>query len=149
MLFGEALVVNPRSKRGQRAIDRIPYLTKRGGHMTAKGRLMGVQYEATFTHDSEGRLPYLRHARNANDCAVALAHGLEDAGFEPYVRTNGNQQFFWFDSDDAVRIVEACGAEVTPAVDPAGRDRILLRFVTSWACHPEHVDELLEFVRGL
>ena len=39
--FGEALVVNPRSKRGRRAIDRIPYLTKRGGHMTAKGRLMG------------------------------------------------------------------------------------------------------------
>ncbi len=65
------------------------------------------------------------------------------------MRTNGNQQFFWFDSDDAVRIVEACGAEVTPAPDPAGRDRILLRFVTSWACRPEHVNELLEFVRGL
>lgn len=149
MLFGEALVVNPRSERGRRAIERIPYLIKRAGHMTAKGRLMGVQYEAAFTHDSEGRLPYLRHARNANDCAVALAHGLEDAGFEPHVRTSGNQQFFWFDSDDAVRIVEACGAEVTPAVDPAGRDRILLRFVTSWACRPEHVNELLEFVRGL
>ena len=149
MLFGEALVVNPRSERGRRAIERIPYLTKRAGHMTAKGRLMGVQYEAAFTHDSAGHLPYLRHARNANDCAVALAHGLEDAGFEPYVRTNGNQQFFWFDSDDAVRIVEACGAEVTSAVDPAGRDRILLRFVTSWACRPEHVDELLEFVRDL
>ena len=149
MLFGEALVVNPRSERGRRAIERIPYLTKRAGHMTAKGRLMGVQYEAAFTHDSEGRLPYLRHARNANDCAVALAHGLEDAGFEPYVCTNGNQQFFWFDSDNAVRIVEACGAEVTSAVDPAGRDRILLRFVTSWACRPEHVDELLKFVRGL
>ena len=65
------------------------------------------------------------------------------------MRTNGNQQFFWFDPDDAVRIVKACGAEVTSAVDPAGRDRILLRFVTSWACHPEHVDELLRFVRGL
>ncbi|MFR3451275.1 MAG: hypothetical protein ACLTSX_06320 [Collinsella sp.] len=39
-----------------------------------------------------------------------LAHGLEDAGFEPHVRTNGNQQFFWFDPDDAVRIVKACGA---------------------------------------
>ncbi len=78
-----------------------------------------------------------------------LARGLEDAGFEPYVRTGGNQQFFWFDSDDAVRIVEACGAEVTPVLDLTGRDRILLRFVTSWACRPEHVDELLEFVRGL
>ena len=149
MLFGEALVVSPRSKRGRRAIDRIPYLTKRGGHMTAKGRLMGVQYTAAFTRGEDGSLPYFVHAASANECACMLAHGLENAGFEPQVRTNGNQQFFWFDSDDAVRIVEACGAEVTPAVDPAGRDRILLRFVTSWACRPEHVDELLEFVRGL
>lgn len=149
MLFGEALVVNPRSKRGRRAIDRIPYLTKRGGHMTAKGRLMGVQYTAAFTRGKDGSLPYFAHAASANECACMLAHGLEDAGFEPHVRTNGNQQFFWFDPGDAVRIVEACGAEVTPAVDPSGRDRILLRFVTSWACHPEHVDELLGFVRGL
>ncbi len=196
MLFGEALVVSPRSKRGRRAIDRIPYLTKRSGHMTAKGRLMGVQYTAAFTRGKDrslpyfahaarraidripyltkrsghmtakGRLmgvqytaaftrgkdrslPYFAHAASANECACMLAHGLENAGFEPRVRTNGNQQFFWFDSDDAVRIVEACGAEVTPAVDPTGRDRILLRFVTSWACRPEHVDELLELVRGL
>lgn len=149
MLFGEALVVNPRSERGWRAIVRIPYLTKRGGHMTAKGRLMGVQYAAAFTRDEDGSLPYFTHAASANECACMLARGLEDAGFEPYVRTGGNQQFFWFDSDDAVRVVEACGAEVTPAADPAGRDRILLRFVTSWACRPEHVDELLEFVRGL
>lgn len=149
MLFGEALVVSPRSKRGRRAIDRIPYLTKRGGHMTAKGRLMGVQYTAAFTRGKDGSLPYFAHAASANECACMLARGLENAGFEPYVRTNGNQQFFWFDSDDAVRIVEACGAEVTSAVDPAGRDRILLRFVTSWACRPEHVNELLEFVRGL
>ncbi len=149
MLFGEALVVNPHPKRGRRAIDRIPYLTKRGGHMTAKGRLMGVQYTAAFTRGEDGSLPYFAHAASANECACMLARGLENAGFEPYVRTNGNQQFFWFDSDDAVRIVEACGAEVTPAVDPTGRDRILLRFVTSWACRPEHVDELLEFVRGL
>lgn len=149
MLFGEALVVSPRSERGRRAIDRIPYLTKRGGHMTAKGRLMGVQYTAAFTRGEDGSLPYFVHAASANECACMLARGLENAGFEPHVRTNGNQQFFWFDSDDAVRIVEACGAEVTPAPDPAGRDRILLRFVTSWACRPEHVNELLEFVRGL
>ncbi len=48
MLLGEALVVNPHTARGRRAIERIPYLTKRAGHMTAKGRLMGVQYEASF-----------------------------------------------------------------------------------------------------
>ena len=49
MLFGEALVVNPRSDRAKRAIGRIPYLTKRAGLLNAKGRLMGVQYQAAFT----------------------------------------------------------------------------------------------------
>lgn len=149
MLFGEALVVSPRSARGRRAIERIPYLTKRAGHMTAKGRLMGVQYEAAFTPDENGALPYFTHAARANECACMLAEGLETAGFEPYVRTCGNQQFFWFDSDTAVRIVEVCGAEVTPAVDPTGQDRVVLRFVTSWACRPVHVEELLELAGQL
>lgn len=152
MLFGEALVVSPRSDRGRRAIERIPYLTKRAGHMTAKGRLMGVQYEAAFDPDlrnEEGLLPYFAHVRRANICAMKLAAGLEAAGFEPYVRTNGNQQFFWFDAALGGRVAQACGAELTPAVDPTGHDRIVLRFVTSWATQPEHVEELLTAIAGL
>lgn len=80
MLFGEALVVSPRTARGRRAIERIPYLTKRSGHMTAKGRLMGIQYEAVFDpelRDAEGLLPYFTHAKRSNECAVMLANGLE------------------------------------------------------------------------
>ncbi len=152
MLFGEALVVSPRSERGRRAIERIPYLTKRAGHMTAKGRLMGVQYEAAFDpalRDDSGDLPYFAYARRSNARAVQLGEGLRGLGFESLIETTGNQQFFWFDSDRAVRIVEACGAEVTPAVDPTGQDRIALRFVTSWSCQPEHVEELLGFIGGL
>ena len=119
--------------------------------MTGQGTPHGrTVHRAAFTRGKDGSLPYFAHAASANECACMLARGLENAGFEPHVRTNGNQQFFWFDSDNAVRIVGACGAEVTSAVDPAGRDRILLRFVDELgACRPEHVDELLEFVRGL
>lgn len=144
--------MSPRSNRGRRAIERIPYLTKRAGHMTAKGRLMGVQYEAAFDpelRNEEGLLPYFAHAKRANVCAVKLATGLGAAGFEPYVRTNGNQQFFWFDAALGARVAQACGAELTPAVDPTGHDRIVLRFVTSWATQPEHVEELLTAIAGL
>lgn len=150
MLFGEALVMSPRTARGARAIERIPYLTKRGGHMTAKGRLMGVQYEAALDpaqRDNQGRVPYFAHAAASNACSVALAHGLEEMGFEPLIRTTGNQQFFWFDAQLAARIVEMCGAEYTPADDATGAGRVVLRFVTSWATEPEHVEELLSFVR--
>lgn len=144
MLFGEALVVSPRSERGRRAIDRIPYLTKRAGHMTAKGRLMGVQYEAAFTPDESGAIPYLRHAAHADACAVALARGLEAAGYEPYIRTMGNQQFFWCTPEQADRLEAACGAEIT-LVD----DRPVARFVTSWATTAEGVDEAIAFARSL
>lgn len=144
MLFGEALVVNPRSARGRRAIERIPYLTKRAGHLSAKGRLMGVQFEAAFTPGADGSLPYLAHAARANACAVALARGLEVLGFEPYIRTAGNQQFFWCTRMQAERLSCACGAEITYI---GGRP--VARFVTSWATTADHVEELLAFAREL
>ena len=53
--------------------------------MTAKGRLMGIQYEAVFNpelRDAEGLLPYFTHAKRSNECAVMLANGLEAAGYE-------------------------------------------------------------------
>ena len=150
MLFGEALVVSPRTARGARAIERIPYLTKRSGHMTAKGRLMGVQYEAAFDSDlsnDQGLVPYFAHAAQANAHAITLAHGLEELGFEALIRTTGNQQFFWFDAHLAQQLASVCGAESMPAADPTGMNRVVLRFVTSWATRAEHVEELLDFIR--
>ena len=144
MLFGEALVVNPRTERTRRACDRIPYLIKRAGHMTAKGRLMGVQFQAAFTPGADGSLPYLRHAAHANACAVALARGLEDAGLEPYIRTMGNQQFFWCTRPQAEQLEATLGAEVTYV-----NGRPVARFVTSWATPMEAVDEAVAFARTL
>lgn len=152
MLFGEALVVSPRTARGARAIERIPYLTKRGGHMSAKGRLMGIQYEAAFDpelRDDQGLVPYFAHAKKSNVRAVALARGLVELGFDPLIHTTGNQQFFWFDAPLAKLIARACGAEGIEVEDPAGEGRVVLRFVTSWATQPEHVEELLAYVREL
>ena len=44
----------------------------------------------------------------------------------------------------ADRFAEACGAEVSYV-----NGRPVSRFVTSWATQPEHVEELLDFARGL
>ena len=152
MLFGEALVVSPRSDRGQRAIERIPYLTKRAGHMTAKAASWACNTKRHLTPICATRRDsslLLRNVRRANICAMKLAAGLEAAGFEPYVRINGNQQFFWFDAALGGRVAQACGAELTPAVDHTGHDRIVLRFVTSWATQPEHIEELLTAIADL
>lgn len=152
MLFGEALVVSPRTERGRRAIDRLPYLTKRAGALMAKGRLMGVMYEAAFdpaNADGCGTLPYWRYAARANAASVRLARGLAAAGFEPLLQTAGNQQFFWVDAEQGARLAEHLGAELMEARDPAGAGRVLARLVTSWAATDANVDEAIAFARTL
>ena len=152
MLFGEALVVSPRTARGRRAIERLPYLTKRAGALMAKGRLMGVMYEAAFdpaNADGCGTLPYWRYAARANAASVRLARGLAAAGFEPLLQTAGNQKFFWVDAEQGARLAEHLGAELMEARDPAGAGRVLARLVTSWAATDADVDEAIAFARTL
>lgn len=152
MLFGEALVVSPRTQRGRRAAERIPYLTKRAGLLTAKGRLMGVQYQAALTVPQGGTAmdaPYWSHAAQSNACAAAIARGMQDAGFELYLNVTGNQQFIWATPEQADRFAQACGAETMVAADPTGAGRVVVRFVTSWATTMDDCAELVAFARSL
>lgn len=152
MLFGEALVLNPRTARGQRACERIPYLTKRAGQLTAKGRIMGVMFEAAFdpaTCDDSGKVLYWQMAHHANDMACRLASGLREAGFEPLLETTGNQQFFWATHTEAEQLAEVLGCEPTAGEDPLGANRELVRFVTSWATPEEAVSEAVAFAASL
>ncbi len=152
MLFGEALVLNPRTARGQRACARLPYLTKRAGQLTAKGRIMGVMFEAAFdpaTRDDAGHVLYWQMARHANAMASELATGLRDAGYEPLLETAGNQQFFWATSAEARQLAETLGCEPTAGEDPLGAGRELVRFVTSWATPEEAVREAVAFAASL
>ena len=152
MLFGEALVVSPRTERGRRAIGRLPYLTKRAGALTAKGRLMGVQFEAAFDHANAGAgglLPYWRYASHADACARSIALAMGEAGFERYLETEGNQQFFWVTPAEAEALAEAFGVETMVASDPTGAGRVVVRFVTSWATPEDAVDELAALAKNL
>ena len=152
MLFGEALVLNPRSARGRRACERIPYLTKRAGQLTAKGRVMGVMFEAAFdpaTCDDSGEALYWQMARHANDMACRLASGLRAASYEPLLETTGNQQFFWTTHTEAKQLVEVLGCEPTAGEDSLRAGRELVRFVTSWATPEEAVSEAIAFAASL
>lgn len=153
MLFGEALVVNPHTARGARAIERIPYLIKRQGALMAKGRIMGVQYEAAFgddARDSNGTALYWQLARHANEAAAAVDRVMRAAGFEPYIETTGNQQFFWVAPAEGARLAETVGCELQTQPDPTGMGRVVARFVTSWATDIARIEpELGTVVREL
>ncbi|MEY8437550.1 beta-eliminating lyase-related protein [Atopobiaceae bacterium 24-176] len=136
MLFGEAVVIrDPGLKRD------FPYLQKTRGGLMAKGRLLGVQFAAAF----EDGL-YWRLARHANECALALRDGLVAAGFEPFLSSSTNQQFFCVDAGLADTLEEACGCEIFLAL-PDGRK--VVRFVCSWATSQADVAELVAFCASL
>lgn len=147
MLFGEALVVSPRTERGKRAIERLPYLVKRAGQLTAKGRVMGIMYEAAFdpaTRDANGNVLYWQLAGHANRCAAEIARVMTTAGFELYLETAGNQQFFWVTPEEGKHLAHDFGAELQVQPDPTGDGRIVARFVTSWATHFDAIAPELE-----
>ena len=135
LLFGEAMVVNHTG-----LAEKYGYLCKRTGALTAKGRLLGVQFAAALETGA-----YWRHARRANELACKLRDGLSAAGFEPYIDTCGNQQFFWTTADEGEAFATNLGCETF--VD-AGARRVM-RFITSWATTEQDVDEAIGYARSL
>lgn len=142
MLFGEAMVIaDPDLKRA------FPYLVKERGGLMAKGRLLGVQFEEAFKPAADGgEALYWRLARNANARALELRDGMNTLGFESYLPSTTNQQFFTVESSVAQRFRERAGCETFAQLEDG---RLVIRFVTSWATRPEDVQELLAFAAGL
>ena len=90
--------------------------------------------------------PTSAHVPNIKAC---LAAGMRDAGFKPYIETRGNQQFFWVTPEQAEALASTCGCETQTVEDPTGAGRIVVRFVTSWACSEAEVDEAVAFAASL
>ena len=82
-LFGEAIVI-PNSSLA----DDFDYHIKQRGALLAKGRSLGVQFQALF---SDGL--FERSADHANVAAQTLAAGVVSAGFELAAETESNQVF--------------------------------------------------------
>ena len=82
-LFGECVVINhPAMKEDFR------YLMKQKGGMLAKGRLLGLQFQAMFENDL-----YMEMGRHADRLAMKLKKGLLEKGYHFYIDSITNQQF--------------------------------------------------------
>lgn len=128
-LFGEALVfARPRK-------DFRWHMKRRGG-MLAKGRLLGVQFQALLEDGT-----YLDAARHANALALRLRDGMKALGLSLPVESPSNQQFPVL-PNAVIEKLQAMGYEfeVDHAVD-AGHTCI--RLVTSWATPQEAVEGFL------
>ena len=135
-LFGEAVVVmNDALKPGFRN------LMKQRGAMLAKGRLLGVQFEAMFTDGL-----YLQCGRNAVAAARRIREALLQAGLPLAFESPTNQLF--------VTLTRAQSAALERSFtlghwDATGGETDVLRICTSWATTPEQTDALIAAIRAL
>ena len=129
-LFGEALVMNAPN-------DHFRWHMKQRGGMLAKGRLLGVQFQALL----EDGL-YFDMARHANDMAFRLRDGVAALGYPFPVPSPSNQQFPVL-PNTVMEQLRSMGYEFE--IDrPTDPDHTIVRFVTSWATPESAIDQFLK-----
>lgn len=132
LLFGEAVVVT----RPKELLPHFFPLVKQHGALLAKGRLLGLQFEALFTDDLYGRM-----GKHAIRLAMKLRQGFIEKGYRLYADSPTNQQFFVLPN----KVIDELLASVATFEywGPRQDKESPVRFVTCWATREEAVDELL------
>lgn len=130
ILFGEALVItNPSLQPNFRNC------MKQQGAMLAKGRLLGIQFQAIL---QDGL--YEQLAAHANTLARRLAEGLESRGIPLLAPAVSNQVFPILPDSTVQALQEKVEFEVERKVDDT---HTCIRFVTAWHTGTADVDGLL------
>lgn len=109
-------------------------IIKQHGALLAKGRLVGVQFDALFTDNL-----YFRIAEHANKQARRLRYLMVGNGLDAYNDSPTNQQFFIIPNE---RIRELQHDVLFETWDPYNDTHTVCRFVTSWATTDDELEEL-------
>ncbi|MDO5143819.1 MAG: beta-eliminating lyase-related protein [bacterium] len=135
-LFGEAVVL-----RDDALNTRFRYSIKQRGGMLAKGRLLGVQFEALM---KDGL--YWQIGGRAVRQALRIRDALAEKGIGLMVDSPTNQQFPVLTHEQARKLAEQFVLEDNGTVDPK---HVCKRICTSWATTDAMVDALLEAICAL
>ena len=104
---------------------------KQHGALLAKGRLLGVQFDALFTDGL-----YWDISREAVAQAMALKAAFAEKGYPLFADSPTNQQFVILTPEQKARLEREAAFSVW---QPLPDGRFAVRFVTSWATRPEDV----------
>ncbi len=136
-LFGEAVVICD-----ERIKKEFRYHIKQRGGMLAKGRLLGIQFEALL----EDGL-YMRISRHAVEEADRIREALKRKGIPLWGSSDTNQVFAVLDTARH-RALEEKGYVLSPWT--AEKDgRAVWRICTGWATPRENVDRLIADIEAL
>ena len=132
-LFGEAVVT-----RRPGLLKRFDSLRKIHGALLAKGRLLGLQFEALFTDGL-----YEKIGSEGVRLAMRLKQVFADKGYAPFIDSPTNQQFFLLPNELIERLKPHCSFEYwgTP-----GEKESRVRFVTGWSTTDEDIDTLQDLL---
>ena len=132
-LFGEAVVARDHS-----LLRHFTPLVKQHGALLAKGRLLGIQFEALFTDNL-----YQHIGTHAIEMAMKLKEAFIVKGYRLHIDSPTNQQFVCLSNATIDRLAENATFELW---GPRGEKETVVRFVTSWATREEDVDALISLL---
>ena len=132
-LCGEALVFTHKN-----APEHFPTLIKQRGAMLAKGRLLGVQFDALFTDGL-----YFAIGSHAIEKAERLKEMFRQRGYAFYLDSPTNQQFIVLRNEKAEELRQHVRFTVWEKPDDK---HTVARFCTSWATTDEELDELEKLI---
>lgn len=129
-LFGEALVFT-KNNMPPHYISHV----KRHGALMAKGRVLGVQFDALFTDDL-----YMEIGRHAMRLADKLRAAFEEKGYRFFKKTPTNQIIIVVDDAKKAELEKKVAFSFWEKLD---ENHTAIRFVTDWATREEDVDALI------
>lgn len=132
-LCGEALVFTHKN-----APEHFPTLIKQRGAMLAKGRLLGVQFDALFTDGL-----YFAIGSHAIEKAERLKEMFRQRGYAFYLDSPTNQQFIVLRNEKVEELRQYVRFTVWEKPDDK---HTVARFCTSWATTDEELDLLEKLI---
>lgn len=107
---------------------------KRQGALLAKGRLIGVQFDALFTDDL-----YFKISQHAIDLAMQLKQILTNKGYQLYLDSPTNQQFVMVTDEQLARLKDHVAFTFWERLADG---RTVIRLATSWSTTTEELQHL-------
>ncbi len=128
-LFGEAIVFT-KNNTPKHIITQI----KQHGALLAKGRLLGVQFDALFTDDL-----YMKMGRNAIDMADIIKKDLKEKGYKFFLDSPTNQIFVVMDNNKLEELKSELSYGFWERYDD---NHTVIRIATAWSTEIEAVEAL-------
>jgi len=113
-------------------------IVKKHGGLLAKGRLLGIQFDALFTDDL-----YFNISKHAIEMAEQLKKVFKEKGYRFYLESPTNQQFIVLENSQLEKLKENVAFSFWERLND---NHTVVRFATSWSTTEKDIEMLKELL---